>query len=92
MEGGIAFKAPSNVPQDLLLIQDLIGDLVPEPSLSKPPTEATQTQKIGAPKDDDNDSGSDADSEKEVEADILVGLDEAEEPSGYVRSVQVSIC
>lgn len=89
---GIAFKAPSNVPQDLQIIQDLIGDLIYIPSSSKPPTQAAEIQNVGKTLMADRDSDSDADSEREVEADILVGLDdEAEDPSVYVQSSQVPI-
>lgn len=90
MDGDSVFKIPSGVPQDLQLIQDLIGDLVPIPSLSKPATSVAPPQKLEA---DDGGSDSDADSEQEVEADILRGLDdEVEEASGYVQFVRVSVC
>ena len=90
MDGSNAFKLPSNVPQDLQLIQDLIGDLVPLLSASKPVASITSQNKA---EDDIEGSDSDADSEKEVEADILAGLDdEVEGASGYVWLVQVSVC
>ena len=81
MDVGTAFKVPSIIPQDLQLIQDIVGD-VPIPSTSKAPALPSEVQIHEAV----DDSDSDADSEQEVEAGILAGVDEdeAEEPSGYV--------
>ena len=91
MDGNSVFKIPSGVPQDLQLIQDLIGDLVPTPSLNKPAASVAPPQKLGG---DDGGSDSDADSEQEVEADILGGLDDEveEEALGYVQSVRAPVC
>lgn len=73
------FKVPSAVPQDLQLIQDIIGVLpVPPAPVHKTPS----PQPSSAPQDDNIDSSdgeSDADSEKEVEADILTGIVEEDE-------------
>lgn len=59
-----SFKIPSLLPQDLLIIQDLVGH-VPEP-----PVEA----QLKSPDDDHSiaSSGEETNSEDEVEADILL--------------------
>ena len=89
MDGDSAFRVPSSIPQDLQLIQDLIGDLVPIPSSAKPVILAQTLQKSD---DGGEGSDSDADSEQEVEADILGALDdEVEEASGYAQFTQVSV-
>lgn len=57
-----AFKLPVSVPQDLLLIQDLVGEIQP-----------TQTPPLSVKIDEDEDigsSGSECDSENEVAADL----------------------
>jgi H/ACA ribonucleoprotein complex non-core subunit NAF1 len=54
------FKIPSTIPQDLLLIQDLIGPIVPP------------TQPLAADTDDSVDSsGESTDSVEEVEANLI---------------------
>jgi hypothetical protein len=57
------FKVPSSIPQDILLIQDLVGPVIP---LTKP----------GAPLETDSDdcidsSGESTDSAEEVEANLI---------------------
>ncbi|KAK7695069.1 hypothetical protein QCA50_002259 [Cerrena zonata] len=77
MEG---FKIPSDVPQDLQLIQDIIGDLPVSPVHKTPspqPPPASHHEDIDSSDDD-------ADSEKEVEADILSGIPEDEDENGSV--------
>ena len=70
------FKVPSNVPQDLQFIQDIIGELPPPAPVQKPSTPPPST----VSHDENIDSSdSDADSEKEVEADILTGIAEDED-------------
>ncbi|KAI0652502.1 Gar1/Naf1 RNA binding region-domain-containing protein [Trametes meyenii] len=59
----LPFIVPSAVPQDLQLIQDIIGD-IKVPASSEP-----HSKNIG--EDHDHGTDSDTDSEKEVEADIL---------------------
>ncbi|EIW64159.1 NAF1-domain-containing protein [Trametes versicolor FP-101664 SS1] len=69
MAAPFSFALPSVVPQDLQLIQDIIG-VVPDPVPSKtaePPT---------ADSDHEHGTDSDTDSEKEVEADILGGVED----------------
>jgi H/ACA ribonucleoprotein complex non-core subunit NAF1 len=58
------FKIPSAIPQDILLIQDLIGPLIPP------------TQPLAIPAEDPDDSvdssGESTDSAEEVEANLLL--------------------
>ncbi len=74
------FKVPSIVPQDLQIIQDIVGEL-PQPLKEEEVDTKTKLE------DEDDILSSDdegAQSEKEVEADILGALDdEDEEPSPY---------
>ena len=76
------FKAPSIIPQDLQLIQDIIGQISPSPP---PPLRSSQSSSPVPPRTESNDSidssvDGDEDSEREVEADILSGaLDEDDE-------------
>ncbi len=61
MEAGTdheGFKIPSTVPQDILLIQDLIGPIIPP------------TQQL-TPDDSVDSSGESTDSAEEVEANLL---------------------
>lgn len=83
------FKVPSLLPQDLQLIQDLVGEI-------PPPTPPLRLSKSASPvplvprEEDSIDSSdeSDNDSEREVEADILAGLDDDEdENSPHVKWV-----
>ncbi|KAI0078859.1 NAF1-domain-containing protein, partial [Panus rudis PR-1116 ss-1] len=62
------FKMPSVVPQDLQLIQEMIGDtpIVPQRKTPEP---------IHIPDDDIESSDSDTDSEREVEANIFTGAE-----------------
>ena len=66
MESGTdhqGFKIPSTIPQDLLLIQDLIGPIIP----------STQPLNLPAVEPDDSvdSSGESTDSAEEVEANLL---------------------
>ncbi|KAJ3480421.1 hypothetical protein NLI96_g8366 [Meripilus lineatus] len=70
MEEDHEFKMPSMIPQDLQLIQDLIGDDIPKPL---PIISATAKIEVEASSDDDSDS------EKEVEANILGGIEDEED-------------
>jgi hypothetical protein len=66
MEAGTdyeGFKIPSTIPQDLLLIQDLIGPLIP-------PTQPL-TLPTADPDDSVDSSGESTDSAEEVEANLL---------------------
>lgn len=72
------FKIPLSIPQDLKLIQDIIGE-IPTPPLRS--TESAGPILLHPTGDDPIDSSdeSDADSEREVEANILAGLDDEDE-------------
>ncbi|KAI0640066.1 Gar1/Naf1 RNA binding region-domain-containing protein [Trametes polyzona] len=72
MAAAFSFAVPSAIPQDLQLIQDLIGD-IPVPATSKAVVEEPVYS------DHDHGTDSDTDSEKEVEADILCGVDDEDE-------------
>ncbi|KAL4253570.1 H/ACA ribonucleoprotein complex non-core subunit NAF1 [Abortiporus biennis] len=82
------FKVPSHIPQDLLLIHDLVGDIPTIPIVqhkTPPPTKVSLSESKKVDNYDDeassNDGDDDADSEKEVEDNILGGLaDDEEEP------------
>jgi H/ACA ribonucleoprotein complex non-core subunit NAF1 len=66
MEAGTdheGFKIPSSIPQDLLLIQDIIGPLIPP---TQPLTPAASN-----PDDSVDSSGESTDSAEEVEANLL---------------------
>ncbi|KAI0354589.1 NAF1-domain-containing protein [Trametes cingulata] len=71
MAAAFSFAVPSAIPQDLQLIQDLIGD-IPVPPSSKVIEEPAYS-------DHDHGTDSDTDSEKEVEADILGGVEDEDE-------------
>lgn len=70
------FKVPSLIPQDLQLIQDIVGEL-PAPShrITSPPKPSEHQDESDSILSSDNE---DASSEKEVEADILGVPDEEE--------------
>ncbi len=68
MDSAYSFAIPSAVPQDLLLIRDIIGD-IPVPSTAKLSEASTHS-------DPDHGTDSDTDSEQEVEAGILVDVGE----------------
>jgi H/ACA ribonucleoprotein complex non-core subunit NAF1 len=57
------FKIPSTVPQDILLIHDLIGPLIPTQPLTLPAAD---------PDDSVDSSGESTDSAEEVEANLLL--------------------
>jgi H/ACA ribonucleoprotein complex non-core subunit NAF1 len=81
-----AFKVPECIPQDLLLIQELVGEV----SISQPTNsqKATILLKPEVEDDDINSSGSDDDSEDEldeVEAHLLVT---GEEGNGVLPPVK----
>ncbi|KAI0654489.1 Gar1/Naf1 RNA binding region-domain-containing protein [Cubamyces menziesii] len=63
MAAAFSFAVPSAIPQDLQLIQEIIGD-IPPPSSSK----ISEAEHYS---DHDHGTDSETDSEKEVEADIL---------------------
>ncbi|PIL31357.1 hypothetical protein GSI_06056 [Ganoderma sinense ZZ0214-1] len=67
MATDFSFAVPSSIPQDLQLIQDILGDL---PSTHISP-KVQQPLQEHASSDDEHGTDSDTDSEKEVEADIL---------------------
>lgn len=80
MSGNLQFRVPQSIPQDLLLIQDIVGEL--------PTTQALKVQKqVVKTRDEAEDissSGSESDSEdelEEVEADLIVKVDDEEEDS-----------
>lgn len=68
------FKVPESIPQDLLLIHGLIGEIPAQPTdrANSPPTAVGND-------DDINSSGSEVDSEDEVEADLDVKIDDDDE-------------
>ena len=69
-QGEEAFKAPSLIPQDLQLIQDIIGEL--HLPLSKTPSQlAPPAKEESADEDDVCSTDNGGDSENEVENDIL---------------------
>ena len=79
MDSQHEFKMPSIIPQDLRLIQDLIGD-----EILKPPPVNTTALATAIPikiksDEDSSDDEDDSDSEKEVEANILADLDDEED-------------
>lgn len=62
-----AFKVPSGIPQDLLLIQDLVAELqLPPPAPAKPPVEVDI-----ASSSDGSDSSSDDDDEMDSEDEVM---------------------
>lgn len=75
------FKVPQSIPQDLLLIQELIGAPEPSTSVPQPPATLAQQAQISSPSkpeasqdnDDINSSGEDTDSEDEVATDLITG-------------------
>lgn len=73
------------IPQDLQIIQDLIGEL-PPPPVSKLATPELVPQNHTDNSVDSSDAASEADSEKEVEENIFGQLDTDEEstPPMYV--------
>ena len=75
MASAYPFAVPSAIPQDLQLIQDLIG-VIPVPSTSNLSESSTRS-------DPDHGTDSDTDSEQEVEAGILVDVRE-EDANTYV--------
>lgn len=62
------FKVPSTIPQDLLLIQDLIGD---------PPPTAVAEHRPDSSDDDIASTDGEVESEDEVEADLAPGDEES---------------
>lgn len=70
------FKVPQNIPQDLLLIHDIIGVLAPE----LPPPPSIKSQKVVQLAEDDSIDSSDSEiaSEDEIEADLIPVHDEDE--------------
>lgn len=76
---------PSAIPQDLRIIQDLIGEL-PPPTVSKLATPEPVPRNDIDDSVDSSDAESDTDSEREVEKNILGQLDSDEEstPPMYV--------
>jgi hypothetical protein len=71
------FKVPETIPQDLLLIQDIVADLfVPTPAIPSPKPEIPPNS---ATEDSIDSSGSDSDSGdevEEIEADLLVKIED----------------
>lgn len=82
------FKVPSMVPQDLQIIQDLIGE-IPEVEVRKTPSAEVVSQNNADESLDSSDNESDADSELEVEANILGRMDSDSErsPPTYVLAL-----
>ncbi|KAI0033966.1 Gar1/Naf1 RNA binding region-domain-containing protein [Vararia minispora EC-137] len=69
-----SFKVPALLPQDLSIIQDIIGPLPSQtPILHTAKTESLNDDSIASSSDDE--SASDEDSENEVKAEILDGLE-----------------
>jgi H/ACA ribonucleoprotein complex non-core subunit NAF1 len=75
-----AFKVPPNIPQDLLLIQSIVGTVPPVQQQSKPIAKAVEAEQDS----DIESSGSETDSEDEIEAQLVADVeDNGEEPSSY---------
>ena len=76
---------PSTIPQDLQIIQDLIGE-VPPPAATKAASPQLTSPTHIDDSVDSSDNESDIDSEREVEANILGQLDSDEDtaPPTYV--------
>ena len=75
------FKVPFYLPQDLALIQDIVGEIpAPTPSRSSKSSSPLPLRPVADDSIDSSDE-SDTDSEKEVEADILAGIDDEDEDS-----------
>ena len=74
------FKIPSTIPQDLQIIQDIIGEI---PGATPPlrSSKSTSPVPLRSIADDSIDSSdeSDTDSEREVEANILEGIEDEDE-------------
>ena len=79
MAAAFPFAVPSAIPQDLQLIQDIVGD-IPIPSKGKAIQEHIHS-------DHEHGTDSDADSEQEVEADILGAIEDAD---GYVAGAPLA--
>ena len=79
MDSQHEFKMPSIIPQDLRLIQDLIGDEIPKPPPVNTTALATAIPIEIKSDEDSSDDEDDSDSEKEVEANILADLDDEED-------------
>jgi H/ACA ribonucleoprotein complex non-core subunit NAF1 len=78
------FKKPLDLPQDLLLIQDLIG--VPDTRPPPPPPQIPKVEAHTESTDDDDISSSDSDvaSEDEIEAELVGGQDKDNGSDQYV--------
>lgn len=68
-----SFAVPSSIPQDLQLIQDILGDL-PSSHIAPKVQQSLREQNF----DDEHGTDSDTDSEKEVEADILGDVEDGD--------------
>ena len=71
-----AFKVPQAIPQDLLLIQDIIGPLkASEPAVTplSLQSQVASTSIVGKEEDDIGSSGEENDSEDEIAADLITG-------------------
>lgn len=79
------FSVPSSIPQDIQIIQDLIGELQPPPTVKSATPQPTLENSV-EDSVESSDNESDIDSEREVEADILEVLDSDEDntPPMYV--------
>ncbi len=77
MAAPFSFALPSVVPQDLQIIQEIIG-VVPSPAPIK------SLEASAAYSDHEHGTDSDTDSEQEVEADILAGVED--EDTGMVEA------
>lgn len=84
------FKVPQSIPQDLLLIQELIA--APQPSASGPqsPAELPQIPSLRKPEasqdnDDISSSGEDTDSEDEIATGLITGAATDEDDLGKVN-------
>ncbi|THV07483.1 NAF1-domain-containing protein [Dendrothele bispora CBS 962.96] len=92
------FKVPSNIPQDLLLIQEIVGVIPSTPPSTDPSKPVSQVQarnlKAAETEGDDSDidsSGSEVDSEEEIEAQLVQdGTGTDAPPSPRVKPSNVS--
>lgn len=79
------FKAPPTIPQDLLLIHDLVGGDLPQTS-SNSQTQATETNdslgtRTAKPKEDDTDSIASSSSEDSLDEEGDVNMLKADAPA-----------
>jgi H/ACA ribonucleoprotein complex non-core subunit NAF1 len=88
------FKVPQSIPQDLLLIQELIGapqpsTSVPQPLVEPPPIPSPSKPEAPQDNDDISSSGEDTDSEDEIATDLIAGA--ATDEDDLAKATQKSL-